>query len=439
MTELYPPLSTLTEFSPYAILIQNISPAHGTLVHSISYDKITSAITNDVAVFLINNTLFYMQIYLEWSVRMVYNFLDLTQNGLCLCTNRYLIYRRILIIWLSFQRHIMYRHDFISLVQHKLRLPTLTLRQIKVLSIDLGLCYTHQSYYTCLSQSASADGTVIVQGFDSKKITGGLSGFMRQEFRDLEILNKITEERFLGHMSKSVSGNLRNSLIRSYRIYKGKHLDTTEWHPHIQWRNGEDKIPEVENDGTWDMKVSQEIVSMGVVKKKPTVKSKNTATKHHIDTSSNLQEVKENPVTSGSSKRSRSGAIIEDNTRPTGLTWDSRNYSCAFDAIITILYHVWKQSDDVWRNTVGSYSEYMQTLIDGFEEVKLGNTTLEQTRNRVRLKLNRINSNIFPLGHNYSDITELSAYIMGYGNCGGSYKRCPNCGKEDDGINTYFD
>jgi len=77
-----------------------------------------------------------MQIYLEWSVRMVYNFLDLTQNGLCLCTNRYLIYRKILIIRLSFQRHIMYHHDFISLVQHKLRLPTLALRQIKVSSMD---------------------------------------------------------------------------------------------------------------------------------------------------------------------------------------------------------------------------------------------------------------------------------------------------------------
>jgi len=139
MTELYPlypPLSILTEFYSHAILIQNILPAHGTLVCSNSYDKITSAVTNDLAVFLIDNALFYMQIYLEWSVRMVYNFLDLTQNGLCFCTNRYLIYRRILNIWLSFQRHIMYRHDFISLVQHKLRLPTLTLRQIKVLSMD---------------------------------------------------------------------------------------------------------------------------------------------------------------------------------------------------------------------------------------------------------------------------------------------------------------
>jgi hypothetical protein len=120
----------------HAILIQNISPAGGTLLQSNSHEKIKSAVTSDMAVLLVDNTLFYIRIYLEWSVRMVYNFLDLTQNGLCFCTNRYLIYRRILIIWLSFQCHIMYRHDFISLVQHKLRIPTLTLRQIKVSVMD---------------------------------------------------------------------------------------------------------------------------------------------------------------------------------------------------------------------------------------------------------------------------------------------------------------
>jgi hypothetical protein len=32
--------------------------------------------------------------------------------------------------------------------------------------VDLNSCHTHQSYYTCLSRSASAAGTIIVQGFD---------------------------------------------------------------------------------------------------------------------------------------------------------------------------------------------------------------------------------------------------------------------------------
>jgi hypothetical protein len=51
---------------------------------------------------------------------------------------------------------------------------------------DLFNCRSHQSYYTALSCSASADGTLILQGFDAKKITGGASAALRQEFRNLE-------------------------------------------------------------------------------------------------------------------------------------------------------------------------------------------------------------------------------------------------------------
>ena len=50
---------------------------------------------------------------------------------------------------------------------------------------------------------------------------------------------------------------------------------------------------------------------------------------------------------------------------------------------VTVLYHVWKKSDEIWRSTIYNYSEHMQTLIDGFEQVELGHSTLEQTRNRL--------------------------------------------------------
>ncbi|KAF8574735.1 hypothetical protein K439DRAFT_1649720 [Ramaria rubella] len=50
--------------------------------------------------------------------------------------------------------------------------------------VDLGGCLTHQSYYTCLSRSTSASGTVILQNFEPNKIMGGASGWLRQEFRE---------------------------------------------------------------------------------------------------------------------------------------------------------------------------------------------------------------------------------------------------------------
>ena len=42
--------------------------------------------------------------------------------------------------------------------------------------VDLNNCRSHQAYYTALYCSSTADGTVILQGFDTKKITGKASG-----------------------------------------------------------------------------------------------------------------------------------------------------------------------------------------------------------------------------------------------------------------------
>ncbi|KAF9549155.1 hypothetical protein CPC08DRAFT_592444, partial [Agrocybe pediades] len=48
--------------------------------------------------------------------------------------------------------------------------------------VDLTHCPHHQSYYTCLSRSASAKNTIILKDFDVEKITGKASGWLRQEF-----------------------------------------------------------------------------------------------------------------------------------------------------------------------------------------------------------------------------------------------------------------
>ena len=52
--------------------------------------------------------------------------------------------------------------------------------------VELNNCKNHQSYYTCLSRSATSQGTIIMQGFDTTKITGSAHGTLRQEYRHLE-------------------------------------------------------------------------------------------------------------------------------------------------------------------------------------------------------------------------------------------------------------
>lgn len=45
--------------------------------------------------------------------------------------------------------------------------------------VDLNNCRSHQAYYTALSHSSTAEGTIILQGFYPKKITGKAPGALR--------------------------------------------------------------------------------------------------------------------------------------------------------------------------------------------------------------------------------------------------------------------
>jgi hypothetical protein len=62
---------------------------------------------------------------------------------------------------------------------------------------DLNNLSNHQAYYTALSRSATAHGTLILQGFDVRKMTGGCSSALHQEFRELELLDKITKLQYM--------------------------------------------------------------------------------------------------------------------------------------------------------------------------------------------------------------------------------------------------
>ena len=59
--------------------------------------------------------------------------------------------------------------------------------------VILNSCRDHLSYYTALSRSSTAEGTIIIQGFNPNKINCGAPGYLRQEFRELELMDEITQ------------------------------------------------------------------------------------------------------------------------------------------------------------------------------------------------------------------------------------------------------
>jgi len=88
----------------------------------------------------------------------------------------------------------------------------------------VGLRYTrnHQGYYTLLTCTTSATGTLILGGFHAYKITGGASRALHQEFCKLELLDEIITLQYKNKLPRKMAiANCRNTLIVLFREKKG--------------------------------------------------------------------------------------------------------------------------------------------------------------------------------------------------------------------------
>ncbi|TFK51588.1 hypothetical protein OE88DRAFT_1630103, partial [Heliocybe sulcata] len=209
--------------------------------------------------------------------------------------------------------------------------------------VDLNNCHSHQSYYTCLSRSASTEGTVIVQGFDPKRITGGTSGFLRQEFRELEILDHISDLTYHGILPAHIEGHRRNTLVRSYQQWKADYCPEIV-HPAIRWSVTEPlKLIDMTEDSEWMLiKPSRpKDILRPLTKQNQDIYAKE---KSKDINKSNTTMLSPDPVIEFPPDNSQDLTLKPD---PVGFIWKS-NYSCAYDALLTILYNLWSDNREKW-------------------------------------------------------------------------------------------
>ena len=120
--------------------------------------------------------------------------------------------------------------------------------------VILNSCRDHLSYYTALSRSSTAEGTVIIQGFNPNKITCGAPGYLRQEFRELELMDEITQLRFEDKLSRTINGHLRNPLIRQYQLFKGELYVPDVVPDTLKWTKSDPlNILKVQTDTQWQL------------------------------------------------------------------------------------------------------------------------------------------------------------------------------------------
>ena len=76
---------------------------------------------------------------------------------------------------------------------------------------------------------------MIIKSLQPSMITGGCSGWLRQEFCDLEILDEITKLAFHSQLVPEINGHCWNTLIRQFRTWKGLNYVAKNLHPTIKW------------------------------------------------------------------------------------------------------------------------------------------------------------------------------------------------------------
>ena len=66
-------------------------------------------------------------------------------------------------------------------------------------------------------------------------MTSGASGHLRQEFRELELLDEITRLRFENQLPEYITENRHNTIIHQFQQWKGAKYAPQNVHPSIQW------------------------------------------------------------------------------------------------------------------------------------------------------------------------------------------------------------
>ena len=273
----------------------------------------------------------------------------------------------------------------------------------------LNYLSSHQAYYTALSRSSTASGTLILQGFDARIIMGGCSGALRQEFRELELLDEITLCRYMGKLQDTVYGPTRNVLIAAFRKCKGTQYVPMRVHSAIRWSK---RDPLLESDvydlSNLNIKSTIPTIDPSAV---PILNQQHAANTKKRRRSSNgtVKVTKTHPSTPAASasgrpikkikhlenNHSESAPLAAHNCThhvyypPIGMVWSEN--SCAYDSVFTILFNIWCRDMDKWGTIFTRLgNEFCILLVNEFSKYVRKEISLEAARDTVRKELHKI-------------------------------------------------
>ncbi len=306
--------------------------------------------------------------------------------------------------------------------------------------VDLTNCRSHQSYYTALSRSATAEGTLLLPDFtdprlpalNPRKIQGGCSGHLRQEFRELELLDYITLLLYEGTLPPLVFGDRRYDLLTRFQSHVGNAFVPPSMERPIVWGTYDPLHPTECSTFEWDVKsmphvlnsvlcdgddshLIESVKSCTIQDTSLTQGSINPEEMQGVRAESPVQRRSVSPAKCPGKRKDRPEC---DNNSPADVTSKKRqinrynrmsladpvscawyNNSCPFDSLIFVIANVWRSDP---RKYSKSFSEinsiWMGNLSTSLTSYTEGKYSLEQVRDYMRRKLHREFSSTFIYG-----------------------------------------
>ncbi|SJL08155.1 uncharacterized protein ARMOST_11518 [Armillaria ostoyae] len=281
--------------------------------------------------------------------------------------------------------------------------------------VDLTNCRSHQSYYTALSRSASAAGTVILPDytdprlftFDPKKIQGGCSGHLRQEFRELEMLDHITQLQYEGNIPVTVYGERRYDLIEHFQKVYGAEFVPPRVERTLRWSAVDPFKPIECSMFEWDVnkfehaptgivkdvvnkalqpnessrasdmvqgKIGCKVAQRNITPMKVPGKRKGRQSDEGANDLTHMKIKESDSLASTDRYRSTISSVDQV---PAGCLWASN--SCPFDSIMFILANVWDRCPIVYNDVFADINtEWFGTLAEALVARREGRYSLEQ-------------------------------------------------------------
>ena len=256
-----------------------------------------------------------------------------------------------------------------------------------------------------------------------------MSGHLRQEFRELHLLNHITEEIYEGRLEKIFFAQLRNPMLYKFQT-EIKRSDLNKLHSALKLSQGELLIEKEGEDGTWNLDTYKRLMNPDGAEKR--VIKRKLPESHVVDQVTDFQK---------KSKKIKLDPPLSQNFEmpsPLGLTWDENDYSCAYDSLFTVLHHIWIEGQLKHRAYFENGTQKNQILHSRFMSLLNKTCTFESVRDQLRVILNHEKPGQYRYGKHYTDIDELVRDFASTKPHAISRLRCLSCSFSIDRPFTYL-